>query len=159
MKKTEKIIAALATIALGILVIVLRGDLIKIFTSVFAVALIVLGLIDLANKKVPPAIVKLVAGVVVLICGLAVVEIVLYIIAALLIIAGILSLYEKLKCCKRCKNWLDAILEYAMPAVFLIICILLLFNQGNTVNWIFVVSGILTALEGAVLLVNALMSD
>ena len=54
MKKTEKIITALLTIALGVLVIILRGELIKIITTVCAIALLALGLIDLIHKKIPP---------------------------------------------------------------------------------------------------------
>lgn len=159
MKKTEKIVAALLTVALGILVIVLRGNLIKIVTTVLAIALLSLGVMDLIHKRVPPAIVKIVTGVVVLICGLTVVEIVLYILAAMLIIAGILSLYEKLKVGKICRGWREILFEYALPVFFILVGVLLLFNQGNTVNWIFVVCGILTVLEGGVLFVNALLQD
>ena len=159
MKKTEKIIVALLTIALGILVVVLRGDLIKILTSVFAVALLVFGAIDLLGKRVPPAVVKLVAGIVVLVCGLALVEIVLYVIAAFLLVAGILILYEKLKIRRPCISWQVTLFEYALPVFFVVVGCLLLFNQGNTVNWIFVVCGVLTMLEGGLLLINALMDD
>ena len=159
MKKTEKIITALLTIALGVLVIILRGELIKIITAVCAIALLALGLIDLIHKKIPPAVAKLVAGVVILICGLAVVEIVLYIIAAICMIAGIISLYEKLKTNRRCKGWQEKIFEYALPVFLIVVGFLLLFNQGNTVNWIFVVCGVLTTMEGGILLVNALIND
>ena len=159
MKKSEKIIAALATIAIGILVIILRGGLIKIVTSVLGVGLIVYGILDLIHHKVPPAIVKLVAGVIVLVCGLAVVEIVLYLIAAFLLIVGILSFYDKYKEKRGCKNWKEALYVYTMPALCLIMGILLLFNQGATVDWIFVVCGILSVIEGGMWLINALAND
>lgn len=159
MKKTEKIVAALFTIGFGILIMVLRGDLIKIITTVLGIALIVLGVIDLVGKHVPPAVVKIVAGVIVLICGLALVSIVLYVIAALLLIVGILSLYEKYKTKGRCHNFKSIILEYATSAMLILIGFLLLFNQGATVNWIFIVCGILTVIEGGLLLTDAILRD
>jgi hypothetical protein len=159
MKKTEKIVAALLTISLGILVIILRGKLIEILTTVIGIALIVLGVVDLIGKRVPPAVIKIVSGAIILICGLALVGIVLYVIAALLLIAGILLLYEQCKSKVRCLDWKSMILQYATPALLVFIGLLLLFNQGATVNWIFVVCGILTVIEGGVLLVNALLQE
>ena len=95
MKKTEKIITALLTIALGVLLIVLRGKLVSILMTVVGVGLIAFGIMDLFDRLFPPAVIKLVVGLVVILCGWVIVGAVLYVVAALLIIAGILLLYEK----------------------------------------------------------------
>ena len=159
MKKTEKLISALLTIALGILLIVLKGGIISIMMTVLGVALLVFGVIDLVNRLIPPAVVKLVLGVVIIICGWAIVTAVLYLLAACLIVAGILLLYEKIKNRVSCASLWLTVCEYAVPAMLLVIGALLLFNQGNTVNWVFIISGIVTVVEGGLLLVNTLAED
>lgn len=159
MKKSERLITALITIALGVLLIVLRGDLISILMTVVGLGLIALGVMDLIDNRIPPAVVKLVGGVVVIVCGWVIVEAVLYLVAGALLIAGILLLYEKIKSRSRCDTLFYTVCEYAVPAVFLVIGTLLMFNQGNTVNWVFIFGGIFTIIEGGLLLVGALSDD
>ncbi|MBQ8686051.1 MAG: DUF308 domain-containing protein [Clostridia bacterium] len=159
MKKSEKIVTALATIALGVLLIVLRGDLISILMTVLGVGLAAFGVMDLFNRRFPPAIVKLVFGLVVIVCGWVIVEAVLYLVAAVLLIAGILLLYEKIKNKVSCATLFYTLCEYAIPIVFIVIGTLLMFNQGNTVDWVFVVGGIFTVIEGGLLLVGAFADD
>ena len=97
MKKTEKIVSALLTIALGVLLIVLKGSVISILMTVLGVGLIAFGLVDLCNRLIPPAVVKIVVGAIVILCGWVIVEAVLYVLAAALLIVGILLIYEKIK--------------------------------------------------------------
>ena len=68
-------------------------------------------------------------------------------------------LYELLKKRSKGDNLLQTIGQYAIPALCLLIGILLLFNQGGTVAWVFVLSGIVTVLEGGVLLLEAFFED
>lgn len=159
MKKTEKIVAAGLTIALGILLMLLKADIISIIMTVLGVGWIALGIVDLVHKLVPPAIVKIVAGAVVILCGWIIVSAVLYIVAAMLLIAGIILLYEKIKN-KTCfsSKW-KTLCEYAVPVFFILIGLCLLFNQGNTVNWVFIISGLFTVAEGGMLLVTAILED
>ncbi len=159
MKKSERLITALITIALGVLLIVLRGDLISILMTVVGLGLIAFGIMDLIDSRIPPAVVKLVGGVVVIVCGWGIVEAVLYLVAGVLLIAGILLLYEKIKNHSRCATLFYTLCEYAVPVVFLVIGTLLMFNQGNTVNWVFILGGLFTIIEGGLLLVGALSDD
>ena len=159
MKKSERLITALITIALGVLLIVLRGDLISILMTVVGLGLIAFGIMDLIDNRIPPAVVKLVGGVVVIVCGWVIVEAVLYLVAGALLIAGILLLYEKIKNHSRCATLFYTLCEYAVPVVFLVIGTLLMFNQGNTVKWVFIFGGIFTIIEGGLLLVGALGDD
>jgi hypothetical protein len=159
MKKTEKIIAAALTIALGVLLIILKASVVSILMTVLGVGLIALGIVDLVHKLVPPSVVKIVAGAVIILCGWVIVRAVLYIVAALLLVAGIILLYEKIKA-KACMSTLwKTVCDYAVPVVFILIGLLLLFNQGNTMNWVFVLSGIFTVIEGGLLFVNAIAED
>ena len=159
MKKTEKIILAAATIAFGVLLMILQGSIVSILMTVLGVGLIAFGVMDLINKNFPQAIVKLVCGLVIIICGWVIVSAVLYILAAVLLIAGILLIYEKIRCSKKGETLLKTLIEYAMPILCIVIGVLLMFNQGNTVNWVFIIGGILTVVEGGLLLVGAFTED
>ena len=159
MNKTEKIIAAVATMAFGVLLIVLQGKFIGLLMTVAGICLIVWGVLDFLHHLIPPAVIKIVAAVLIIVCGWALVEAVLYIAAALLLIAGILMLYDKIKKRVCCDNWYFTVLEYAVPALFILIGLLLLFHQAATLKVIFVICGILTIIDGGLLLADAFLED
>lgn len=159
MTKTQKFLSAVFTVALGVMLIILRSEVISIAMTILGVGCIVLGIFDLVQKWIPPAVVKLVVGTIIIICGWIIVSAVLYLLAGILLIAGILFLYEKIRNRIQCQTWYLTLCEYAMPILCIVIGMLLLFNQGNTVNWVFVVSGIVTILEGALLLIDALQTE
>ncbi len=159
MKRTEKIVSAGLTIALGVLLILLKADIISILMTVLGVGLIALGVMDLVHKLVPPAVVKLVSGAVVILCGWIIVSAVLYIVAAMLLVVGIILLYEKIKGKVSFSSKWKTLCDYAVPVLFILIGLCLLFNQGNTVNWVFIISGIFTVVEGGLLLITAFSED
>lgn len=159
MKISEKIISAGVTIALGVLLLVLKGSVINILMTIIGVSLIVLGVIDLFYKQVPPAVVKIVVGALIILFGWVIEKAVLYILAAILLIVGILILYDKIKRKVYCKGIVHTILEYAVPALFILIGIMFLFQQEKTLDIIFIISGILTIAEGGVLLATALWKE
>ena len=159
MKKTEKIITALFTVVLGVLFICMRGELIKILMTILGLGLIALGIMDIFSKQIPPAVVKIVGGIVAIVCGWTIISVVLYLMAAVLLVCGILLLYDKYKSGVSCDGVLSAIFEYATAVFFLVIGLLLLLNQGNTVNWVFITVGVLTVGEGTILFVDALLGD
>ena len=159
MKRIEKITAAILTMAVGILLMIMQDNFIGVLMSIVGACLIVLGLVDIFHRFVPPAVVKIVSGVLIIICGWALVEAVLYVVSALLLIAGILLLYDKIKKRVRCDALWATILEYALPSVFVVIGGLLLFHQAVAVEIIFVITGILTLLEGGVLLIDAFIEE
>ncbi len=159
MKKTEKVVTAIATMAIGVLLIVLQNNFISLLMTVAGVCLIVFGVLDIFHHAIPPAVVKIVTGALIIVCGWALVQAVLYIVAAILLIVGILMLYDKLKKRIRCDSWLLTALEYALPAICIIIGCLLLFHQTGITQIILVISGILTLIEGGILLADALLND
>ncbi len=157
MKKTEKLIAALATMALGVLLLIMKGDMISILMTVVGVAAIVLGVIDLINKAVPAGVVKIVVGLLIILFGWVLVSAVLYILGAILIIVGILVLYELIKKCTKLvlSDW-SSILKYAKPVVCILIGLLLFFSGFE---WVFILAGIITVIEGSLILIDALKND
>ena len=81
------------------------------------------------------------------------------VLAAILLIVGILILYDKLKRRIYCRDLVHTVLEYAVPSLFILIGIMFLFHQEKTIDFIFIISGILTIAEGGVLLANALWKE
>ena len=159
MKKTEKIITAVLTMVVGVLLIAMQDKFIGILMSIAGACLIVLGAVDLYHRYISTAVIKLVSGVLIIVCGWLLVEAVLYILSAMLLIAGILLLYDKIKKrVKGCSLW-STLLEYAMPSLFIVIGFLLLFHQAFALEIIFVVTGILTLIEGSILLVEVFENE
>ena len=108
MKKSEKIIAACLMIAVGILLIVLKDDMISILMSIIGVGLIVLGIMDLVSRQIPTGVVKLVCGVFIIVCGWVIVKAVLYVLAAVLLnIQKVLAktLWQPTSVCRCLLRW------------------------------------------------------
>ncbi len=159
MKKSEKIIAAILTMVVGVLLIALKGKFIGVVATVVGVSLIVLGIVDIFNGGIPPAVIKIVVGVLIIVCGFAVVRAVVYVICAALLIFGVLLLYDKLKNGVRCDETPQKICEIAMPSVCILIGVLLLFHNLKLMNIIFTFCGILALIEGGLILFNAFGED
>ena len=159
MKKTEKIVVALLTLLLGIALLILRGSLISVLMSVVGIVFIAFGIIQWIKGQIVLAIIKAVIGIVLIICGWTVVSAVLYVLAAAVMITGILLLYEQLKNQGCGATLLQKIAAFAYPIVCILIGFFLLFNNGNEEQWVFIVSGSLTVLEGGLLLLSAFALD
>ena len=153
MKKSEMIISAIFTIAIGVLLMIMKGEMISVFMTVLGVSLIVFGLLDLLQKNVPFAVVKIVVGGVVILFGWTIVSAVVYILASIVLIVGILALYDCLRYRLRCVQGKEALKILATPVVCILIGLILFFNQWD---WVFVVAGLFTVLEGGLLLWEAL---
>lgn len=152
MKKSEKIIAAVLTMVVGVLLILMKDNFIGVLMSVIGLGLVVFGIVDILENTIPPAVIKIVGGVLTVVCGWWLVEAVLYVLSAVLLICGILLLYDKIKRKIWCDSWISAVCEYAASVVCIAIGLLLLFHQRLAVNFIFISSGLLTLLVGGIML-------
>ena len=159
MKKIEKIIISIVTMGIGVLLIALRGNFIGILMTVFGISLIALGVLDIVHNMIPPAVVKIVTGGIIILCGWLLFQAVLYIVAALLLTAGILLLYDKIKKRISCNIWYLTALEYAVPALMIVIGALFLFHQAGIIDFIFITCGIFTIVEGGIVLANAFLEE
>ena len=155
MRRNEKIIAAVLTMLIGVLLMVIKEDFIGILMTIGGVGLVILGAVDIYNGATPSAVIKIVSGVLITVCGWVLVEAVLYVASALLLIFGILLLYDMIKKKRRYCGRLKNFLAYAMPVGLLLMGLLLLFHQVITVKVALIICGCLTLFEGGVLLVNA----
>lgn len=159
MKKTEKIIAAVLTMVIGVLLIVMKDKFIGVLTTVIGLGLIVFGVVDILNRAIPPAVIKMVGGLLVILCGWLVVEAVLYLLSAITLICGILLLYDKIKGCACGEAWWQTALVYAPAALCIAIGLLLLFHKALNPTFIFISCGIFALIEGGILLFNSFLEE
>ncbi len=159
MTKTEKLIVALTLMALGVLFILLKDSFIGILMTVAGVSLAALGVVDIFYQRVPLAIVKIISGVLLVICGWLIVEAVLYILSGGLLICGVLALYDRIKNKAWCGSVWQTVLEFATPTVCIALGVLLLFQAAIGVAVTLIFCGILTIVEGGVLLLGTFLEE
>lgn len=161
MSKTRKkrdytpYINAILTLLLGVLFIVLKQSVIKYAMTAFGIVMIVLAVLDLADRLVVPAIIKAVIGIMAIVFGLAIVDAALYIMAALLIIYGLVQIYELVRTHTKANKAGYTILIYAVPVASVAAGVCLLINMSGTVSWAFIVTGVILIIEGVLSLADA----
>lgn len=151
--KRDSIIIALMSIAIGVLFIIFKGGIIGIAMTVLGVLLIVNGIIHLvADTDKLYGIILICVGALIIIGGWLIATIVLYIIAVLFIIYGVLTIYAFVKAGHA------SLINLISPILMVVAGILLFLNQKGTVDWVFIVEGIILVIEGAINLVAALVT-
>ncbi len=159
MRRTEKFVMAAVMVVLGVLLTVFQENVVKMLMTVIGAALIAFGMADFFHKSLLLAIVKTVSGVVAIVLGIFAVNAVLYLLAGILLVLGVLLLYQQLKIGNRCQTLFQKIVAYALPVICLALGVLLLFNDEDTLSWVFVFGGVLVLVEGGLLFTDALLSD
>ena len=150
MSKKQKLIVALATILLGVLFIILKKDVIGIAMTIIGAILVIEGVIAIIKKAIFYGIIFIIIGALIITFGWIYAKIVIYIAAALLLIYGVYELLMLLKL-KAKPIWL------ANPVIKIVAAVFLLFNQEGTLDWIFIVCGVLLCIEGAFSAIYALV--
>ncbi len=151
MKKTERMLSAVLTMVVGVLLIVMKDNFIGVLASVIGMGLISFGIMDIVNGNLPIGIIKISCGVLVIICGWLIVSAVLYILALLTLTAGGWLFYEKIKN-RVCGFWLYLLCEYAPSVLCMAIGLLLLFHAIISTGFLFITCGLLALSCGGVLL-------
>lgn len=154
-KNSEKLVTAILTIVIGVLMIWLKGEVISIALTIAGAILIIVGVLALVDRDIAKAIVDIVIGVLIIVFGWIFVDVMLIIAAALLIIYGLYDIYLLIKSKTKFDKWYNALLAYAAPVVFIIIGILLLCNAGGVIDWVFIVAGIFAIIDGILLLIES----
>ena len=152
MKLNNKTITAIVAIVVGIMFIAMKGEVISLALTVLGAAMIVMGILDIRKSDSKSGAVKIVAGAVAIVFGWVFVSVALYVIAALMIVYCVGNLLVSLKTDGYPMRTVQAIRTYAKPVIGLIAGISLFFNQGGTVSWVFVLTGIIFVVEGILML-------
>lgn len=149
-----KKITAIVAIVVGLLFLILKGEVISIALTVLAVGAVAMGIYKLIKKETQVGITAIVIGAVVGLCGWLFVNVTLIVIAVLMILGCVMNLLGNLKNDGYQMSAGQALKVYLKPVLGIIAGICLLFNQGGVMNWVFIVTGVLFIIEGAMLLIE-----
>lgn len=152
MKTSNRIITGLIALALGLLFVTAKGNSIKLSLFVFAGAVAIMAIVDIFEKQKGQAFFKALCAVAVFVLGLLFVDIVLYLISACIIIYGVMQLFYALKTRALYPTKASRVIAMLKPVATLVAGAFLIFNKGAVLDWVFVVAGVIIAIEGLFIL-------
>lgn len=148
MNKKEGLISAVVSILLGLLLVILKNDVISIALTVIGIGLLVSAVMDFVNHLTKVGIVKAVIGVSVLVFGWMFINLALYILAAAIIIMGLMQIVNINRYAPFGMTGKEKVIVYCKPVLTVLAGVFLFFNQGGALAWVFVVTGVLLIVEG-----------
>lgn len=149
MKKDSQLFVSIGMIVLGVLFVVKKSSVIHTAIMLIAAVLLLSAILDFIKKESGSGVVKAVLAIGIAVFGWMFVGLALYLVGILLILHGVTQLVQN------AKGKSGGNLAYAIPVFSLIAGCCLLFNQGGTVNWIFVVAGLILIVEGVLSLTRS----
>lgn len=144
----ENKIAGIVAIVLGFLLLLLKGEVISIVLTVIGLLALVAAFSDWRNKNTNGAIVKAVIGVCILAFGWLFVNLALYIVAAVIVAVGLKKILDIKNSSPVNLSLQDKVMLYAKPGLTVLAGLILFFNQGGVIDWVFIVVGVLLIVEG-----------
>ena len=156
MKKNESIVSAIISIVLGFMLTIMKSEVISIAITILGIAILISAIIDFLNKLTNAAIIKGVIGICILVFGWMFVNLALYILAAAIIVMGLLQIANMRNFVPVNLTTMDKVLIYLKPIITVLAGACLLFHQGGTIDWIFIVAGVLLIIEGILNLLYAM---
>ena len=154
--KNNKLFTGVVLGIIGLLLIILKGQIISIATTFIGVVFIINGVMSIVNKDLTRGIIIIVMGAVIILFGWLFLTIALYIVGALLITYGIIDLVNKFKVQISFEDNLKKILYYLIPVLYIVAGAVLLFNQGEAISFVFVFSGVVLLVNGLLIIVDGL---
>ena len=148
MSKKGDVVSSVIFIALGVMLMILKGEVISVMLTILGITALVLGVMDLVDSRTTSGITKIVIGLCVIIFGWMFVNLAFYILAAVLLLQGISQIVSIYKYSPVNLTTKERVILCFKPAVTVIAGACLLFNQGGAIAWIFWVVGILLVVEG-----------
>ena len=159
MKKSERILFALVTITLGVLLVAWRGDIINVLMTVLGIALLVLGTLDLIERNIKIALLKLGLGVLSVVFGWLLMAAVAYVLATVFILLAVYLTFDFFKKGHKLCWSLPSLSLWIKPLCLTLMGVFLFLNNGGEATWAFIAVGALTVFLGAVLLLDAFKND
>ena len=159
MKVSERIIFALVTITLGVLLIAWRGDIIQVLMTVLGIALLVLGVLDWIERGVKIAAIKLFLGVLSLAFGWLLVPAVSYILATALVLFAVYLAVDFFRCGNKISLAFRSISLWIKPVLLFLMGLFLFLNNGGDADWAFVLVGVMAVPLGGILLAEAFINN
>ena len=146
--KNNKMIQAIAYLVIGILFCIFQSGMLGWLMTAVGVLLVVMGVSDALSKDYVSAIIKIAVGIVIALGGWLFVEIVLLVLGIVVIINGAKQLLAALKSNKK------DIKELVISIVTIVFGVMLVVSKWAMMDWLFIIIGVLIALEGVLMLLG-----
>jgi uncharacterized membrane protein HdeD (DUF308 family) len=148
------------TLILGVLFVILKGEVVEIAITVFGIVLIVTAVLELIRLKIASGIIKAILGIAVLTVGWMLIDIALLVIGIVLMVFGVLELVKRLIALFKKNNTklFAKILGFISPVFSIVAGYFLITSSGEAVGWAIIVGGVLLIINGVLALVEALAS-
>lgn len=150
MDKKIRVVSSVISIVLGLMLIVMKGEIISLAITLLGVTVLISAISDFVNSFKNVGIIKAVIALCILVFGWVFVNLALYILAAAIIIMGLLQIANINEIVSVNLTVKDKALIYAKPVITVLAGACLLFNQGGTIAWVFIITGILLIIEGII---------
>lgn len=158
MRKASQFLSAVMTLALGILFLVLKTEVIGIAITVLGVALLITALLDLIKLSIITGIIKALLGVAVLVIGWLLIDIAILILGIVLLVYGVVNFFKAVFGKNKGKLW-RKIISIIEPILCVIGAIFLITSGGSAIEWAVIVAGVILVIDGILALVGALGSS
>ncbi len=159
MKITSNLISAAMTLALGILFVILKAEVVGICITVLGVTFVVLAVLDLLRGAIIPGVVKILLGAAVLLIGWLLLDLALLVLGIVLLVYSILEIARTVEALVRNKNTriIEIVLSLLQPAFSLIAAIFLITSRGAAIEWTVIIAGIMLIVNGVCAIVRAVV--
>ena len=159
MKKSERILSALVTMMLGVLLVVWQSDIINVLMSVLGISLAVLAVLDFVCGKIKLAMLKLVGGILCVAFGWLLISVVSYVLATSCILFALYLTIDFFRRGNRLACNLFSVSLCLKPVLLVLMGVFLFLNNGGEAGWAFVLTGVFTAILGGTLLLDVFACD
>jgi hypothetical protein len=159
--KTSYLVSAAVKLALGILFVILKAEVVGICITLLGVALLVMGIIDLVHNDTAGGIVKIVLAAAVTLIGWLLLEVALIVLGIVLLVNSILDIVKIIMTAVKNKgaNILAVVLGLIEPALALVASVFLITSRGTAIEWTVIIAGIVLIVNGLIALLRALVPE
>ena len=161
MKTSSYLVSAAVKLALGILFVILKAQVVGICITLLGVALIVMGILDLVHNDIVGGVVKIVLAAAVLLIGWLLLDVALLVLGIVLLVYSIIDIVKMIITVVQNKNFSVTafILGLIEPALALVASIFLITSRGAAIEWTVIIAGIVLIVNGAIALARAFVPE
>lgn len=159
--KTSYLVSAAVKLALGILFVMLKAEVVGICITLLGVALLVIGIIDLVHSDIAGGIVKIVLAAAVTLIGWLLLEVALIVLGIVLLVNSVLDIVKIIVMSVQNKgiNILAVVLGLIEPVLALVASVFLITSRGTAIEWTVIIAGIVLIINGAIALLRAIVPE
>lgn len=157
MNRQNALLSGLISIILGVLFIIFKAEILNWMMIGLGVLLIVMGVLDIANKNLIPGIVLLIVGILTIILSSTIIWLLLYILGVLLMVLGIVLFVQLFNTKRKYRSGLLNFISFLVPVFYILIGICLCFNQTSFINTVYIIVGVLLIVQGTLNVVYGAM--